>query len=106
MSTLQKITDRLRELTLRQWCGWTLIVISSIAWAILPLVPFLPMEASEKVAAGGALFIFAEVTWWLGVPLLGKEFIALSAQLWRWCKAQLGIAEKNTEEQQRPGPQD
>lgn len=92
---MTRFVDRLAAMTLRQWCGWSLIVISSIAWTVLPLVPFLPMDAAQKVAVAGSVFIFAEVTWWLGVPLLGKEFIALSTQLWHWCKRQLGLAQND-----------
>ncbi len=30
----------------------------------------------------GGLFIFGEITWWLAVPLLGKEFIELIKRWW------------------------
>ena len=71
---------------MRKVIGYTLLLVSCIAWGLLPLVPFLPYKAGELAAIGGALFIFAEITWWLAMPLLGKEIIGLSKRYWQYIK--------------------
>ena len=80
------LKQRVAEFTWRQWLGWSLIIISSIAWTVLPIIPFLPMSLEAKAAWGGGVFIFAEITWWVAVPLLGKELIELTQRFMAWCK--------------------
>lgn len=74
------------KMSLRKALGWCLLVVSTIAWIVLPAIPFLPLSVDQKAAWGGSLFIFAEITWWAALPLLGKEFIDWSKQLWQQCK--------------------
>lgn len=62
--------------------GYTLLFISCVAWAVLPLLPFLPGSGEELTALAAGVFIFAEVTWWLAIPLLGKEIIDLIKSAW------------------------
>ncbi len=62
-------------MNLRKITGYALLAISLLAWAALPLLPFLSMEATMKAALAGGIFIFAEITWWLAVALLGKEIV-------------------------------
>jgi hypothetical protein len=57
--------------------GYSLFIISCVAWAALPIIPFLPFEGEQRVAWGAGLFIFAEITWWLAILLLGKEILDL-----------------------------
>ena len=66
--------------------GYSLLVISCLAWAALPIIPFLPLETPIKIAWAGGVFIFAEVTWWMAVPLLGKEIIELLRLWWQYVK--------------------
>jgi hypothetical protein len=57
--------------------SYSLLIISCIAWAALPIIPFLSFDGEQLVAWGAGLFIFAEITWWLAIPLLGKEILDL-----------------------------
>jgi hypothetical protein len=57
--------------------SYSLLTISCIAWAALPIIPFLPFDGEQLVAWGAGVFIFAEITWWLAIPLLGKEILDL-----------------------------
>lgn len=74
---------------MRKLLGYSLLIISCIAFAALPVIPFLPLESSQKAAWGGGVFVFAEVTWWLSIPLLGKEVKEFTQRLWRWIKTVL-----------------
>ncbi len=82
---------------MRKLLGYFFLIISCLAFALLLVVPFLPMETAEKAAWGGGIFIFAEVTWYLALPLLGKEIIEWTRKCWDLVKAQLLDEEKNTE---------
>lgn len=66
----------------RLWVGYVLIVLSCIAWAILPLLPFLGFDTERLLAWGGVVFLIAELTWWGGVLLLGPEFIGVTKRYW------------------------
>lgn len=71
------------QLNKRKTFGISLLIISLIAWAALPVIPFLPLSSASKAAWGAGVFIFAEIIWWLGVPLLGPEFIVFFKKLWK-----------------------
>lgn len=62
---------------MRKIIGYGLLITSCLAWAVLPAIPFLPLETAQKAAWAGGVFVFAEVTWWLAMPLLGKEILEL-----------------------------
>lgn len=79
---------------MRKALGYCLITVSCVAWLLLPVIPFLSISAAAKVSWAGGLFLFAEVTWWLAVPLLGKEMFAWGKQLWQW--AQSVLADQST----------
>ena len=54
--------------------GLFLIVVSLLPWvAIVVLVPFLPLDLSQKAVLVPILAIIAEVLFWLGLVLAGKE---------------------------------
>lgn len=54
--------------------GVGLIVFSGILWAALLAVPVLPLSSSGKGMVAGALLILAEVAFWVGLILVGKEY--------------------------------
>ncbi len=66
--------------------GYGLLAISCIAWILLPSIPFLPLTTETKITWGSGVFIFAEITWWLAIPLLGKEVIAYWQRFSAWIK--------------------
>ena len=61
----------------RRWMrlGLGILAISLLFWALLPAIPFLPLSTGKKAAAGGFVFVIAEVTFWLGAVLAGKEVV-------------------------------
>ena len=59
--------------TLKFKIGLVLLGISIVAFLLLPVIPFLDMEKGMKYAVSTGLFIFAEITFWVGGILMGKE---------------------------------
>lgn len=56
--------------------GLILIIISFSPWlAIAVIVPFLPISLAEKALLVPALLVLAEVLFWTGVLLVGKEVV-------------------------------
>ncbi|WP_413174136.1 transporter suffix domain-containing protein [Anabaena azotica] len=59
-----------------QKLGLGLIIISFLPWlAIALIVPFLPLSVAQKALLVPALLVFAEVIFWLGALLVGKEVV-------------------------------
>jgi hypothetical protein len=61
--------------------------MSCIAWAALSILPFLPFDGGRLAAWGAGVFIFAEITWWLAIALLGKEVLDWWQRYWVKIKA-------------------
>ncbi|MDG1293342.1 MAG: transporter suffix domain-containing protein [Pseudomonadales bacterium] len=76
---------------MRKLLGYILLAISCLAWLTVPIIPFLSLSAVEKASWAGGIIIFAEIAWWLAMPLLGKEIIAWCKSAWQWCKRALGF---------------
>jgi len=55
--------------------GLIILAVSLIFWAFLPIIPFLPLTAGRKALIGGITFVLAEVTFWGGALLAGKEVV-------------------------------
>ena len=72
---------------MRKLIGYGLLILSCIAWTVLPIVPFLPLSAEQKVAWAAGLYIFGQLTWFGCLPFLGKEFVQRTRQLWQTLKA-------------------
>jgi hypothetical protein len=53
--------------------GVVILLVSMALWAALAVVPFLPMPGRTKAIAAAAVFAAAEVTFYLGLLLAGKE---------------------------------
>lgn len=56
--------------------GISLVVLSLIFYGLIPLLPFFPLTASQKIAAIPALAVFGESAFWIGGVLLGKEVVS------------------------------
>ena len=52
--------------------GVVLILLSSLPWLALVVLPFLGLGAGGAAAAGGGLILVAEVAFWLGLVLVGR----------------------------------
>ena len=53
--------------------GLILIIVSIPLFLSLPLIPFLKLESSQKITITTVVFIAAEVLFWSGGLLVGKE---------------------------------
>ena len=55
--------------------GIFMVAFSFLLYALLPLVPFLPMAVQTKAVIAGGMMALSEVVFWIGGMLLGKEII-------------------------------
>ncbi len=53
--------------------GVLLIVLSFLGWLLILAVPFLGLSGGAAVATGVGLAVGAEVIFWLGVVLIGRD---------------------------------
>jgi len=53
--------------------GVASIVLSLVLWLGLLAVPFLALPAAQKAAWAGGIVVVAEVLFWVGALLAGKE---------------------------------
>ena len=58
--------------------GLVLIVFSFFPWGVVALLPVLPLTVGQKALLVPVLAVLAEVAFWLGLLLLGKEAAAKS----------------------------
>jgi hypothetical protein len=59
-----------------QKLGLGLIIISFLPWLIIAvIVPFIPISLAQKGLLVPALLVLAEVLFWLGALLVGKEVV-------------------------------
>jgi hypothetical protein len=56
--------------------GLILIILSIILFVFLPVIPFLKIENTVKITLSTVIFIMAEITFWLGGFLVGKELFS------------------------------
>lgn len=60
----------------RNWkfkLGLFLVILSCLLFLSLPLIPFLNIDGKTKITVSTIIFIIAEVIFWSGGILLGKE---------------------------------
>jgi len=55
--------------------GLFLILLSSLLYASLIIIPFLKISTSIKLGMTPAIVIIGEITFWIGGILVGKELI-------------------------------
>ncbi|MFC3885483.1 transporter suffix domain-containing protein [Bacillus songklensis] len=53
--------------------GISLIIFSFLIWAIPVIVPFMSLDSSRKVVVVTSSLILAEIIFWIGVAIVGKE---------------------------------
>ena len=56
--------------------GISLMVFASVLFLCIPVVPFLNIDGKAKITISTMLFILAEITFWGGGFLVGKELFA------------------------------
>lgn len=75
-----------------------LILLSGILFGLMFVVPFLPVSLVQKGIVVSALAIGMEITWWVGVALVGRQLLTryityLNPRTW--------FSRKNRERQDR-----
>lgn len=55
--------------------GLGLVLLSCLLWLLLACVPLLPMSGAKKALWASVVFLAAEITFWLGAALAGKEVV-------------------------------
>jgi hypothetical protein len=53
--------------------GVLLIVLSCLCWLVIPLVPAFGLRGTRAAGAVGSLVVTAEIVFWLGVVLVGRD---------------------------------
>ncbi len=53
--------------------GFSLIIVSSLLWGVVFLVPILPLSLAQKSLTSTGLILISEAIFWLGILLSGKE---------------------------------
>ena len=77
---IEKKTDNGGKSRSRFW-GWVLFILSSVFWVFALFIgPFLPLTLKVKAAVVGGSYLVAEVTFYVCIPLLGKDYVT---KIWR-----------------------
>ena len=53
--------------------GLSLVIFSCLLFLSLPIIPFIDIKSKAKIALSTTVFVVAEITFWSGGFLLGKE---------------------------------
>jgi ABC-type Na+ efflux pump permease subunit len=67
----------------KNW-GWGLVIISFIPWLSVAALPWLPLTNSQRLLASAVLIVMAEVLFWLGALIVGKQAINRYRQHLNW----------------------
>jgi hypothetical protein len=60
--------------------GVVLLLLSALCWLLVPAVPFTGLGGGAATAVVGALVVGAEVVFWLGLVLAGRDTWRLAKQ--------------------------
>ncbi len=60
---------------MRKLSGYTIFALSWISYVCVPVVPFLAIATSEKIALAGGFYLFSQITWYAGLAILGPEVL-------------------------------
>jgi hypothetical protein len=58
----------------KNW-GWGLVIISFVFWLLVLTLPWLPLVNSQRLFASAVLIVMAEVIFWLGALIVGRQAI-------------------------------
>jgi hypothetical protein len=74
-SSKEDMSGKFPRLTSIGKLGLGLILASSLLWLALVVVPFLPLSPGQKAIGAAAVVVTAEILFWLGALLTGKEVV-------------------------------
>ena len=83
------MTNTFPELSPRQWVGIALLALSTVAWIAAPVVLLMDVGSAEGWGWAAIIYGFSQVTWYLCLPLLGPELLALGRKWWQRLKTAL-----------------
>jgi hypothetical protein len=69
--------------SLKFW-GWGLIIVSFIPWLAILTLPWWPLSIGQRLLASGVLVGIAEVMFWLGALIVGKQAIDRYGKYFTW----------------------
>lgn len=74
--------------------GVVLLILACLGWVAIALMPFAPLSLSMKATIVAAIIIGAEIMFWAGAVLVGKDVVQkykryLNPKNWRKQKDQL-----------------
>ena len=80
--------------------GYIIFGISMVIWALIPVVPFLGFSAGKTVGITSGLVIAGEITFYLSIFMIGKEFLVKIKNRFKFRKSKPGTetSGKNVEE--------
>jgi len=58
---------------MKKTIGYALLIISILAWVVIPIFPFLGMSTKEIAGATAISLVIGEIAFWASIVLLGKE---------------------------------
>ncbi|MFN8493905.1 MAG: transporter suffix domain-containing protein [Caldilineaceae bacterium] len=58
-----------------RWVGIGALILSFVFYGSLLLLPFLSITGTMKAAAIPVLIVLAEIAFWIGGVILGREFV-------------------------------
>ena len=59
------------------------MVASLGLWALIPLLPFLPISGAQRLASAGVILVAAEIVFWIGALLAGPDAARRMRSWWR-----------------------
>jgi len=81
-----------KKTSLGKLAGYIILTISVLVWLAIPIVPFLSLSVGAKTGITTGLIVVGEITFYLGILLIGKEF-------WAKLKEKFRIKKTKTSEQ-------
>lgn len=73
--------------------GYVVLALSVLIWVMIAVIPFLDLSKARKAGTVTALIIAGEITFYLGIFMLGKTlYNALKSKIMFW-KAKKGPSE-------------
>lgn len=67
--------------------GYIILGISIVIWLLIPVVPFLGFSVRKAAGITTGLIIAGEITFYLSIFMIGKEFLVKIKNWFKRCKA-------------------
>lgn len=84
------LADILKKLSMKKWfkiAGYIILSLSGLLWGLILVVPWLGFSKKELAGIMAILIIAAEITFYLGILILGKSiYIKIKKSLMFWKK--------------------